>query len=93
MRYTILFHDGFTNNPIPEPPNSDNQAATLADARRMFSRWLEESGNDYQRAEGYGEAYADVVLTECWDDISYGDGYAYRLTRGPKGGVHSERFW
>jgi hypothetical protein len=91
-RYTVLTYDGLgPYSPMPEAPADDNGAKTLADARALFKRWLRDSGNDYTRAEGYGQPWADVVLTESWDGISYGDvtggDGVCRFERGTRGGI------
>ena len=91
-KYTVLTYDGIgPYGAGPESPNVDNGADTLADAVQLFRRWMRESGNDYTRAEGYGEPWCDVVLTASWDGISYGDvtggDGVMRLVRGPRGGI------
>lgn len=95
-RYAVLMHDGFPSNPWPEPPSADNTVATIAEARRLFRSWLRDSGNDYTRAEGYGAPYADVVRTDMWDGVSYGDTTGgdgvCRFGRGPRGGIVRENF-
>jgi len=34
---------------------------------------MRDGGNDCTRREGYGQPWADIVLTDNWDGISYGD--------------------
>lgn len=96
-RYTVLMYDGIgPYSPSPEPPSPHNTANTLAHARTLFRRWLRDSGNDYTRREGYSQPWADIVLTDNWDGISYGDitggDGIERLTRGPNGGIIREEF-
>lgn len=95
-KYTVLMYDGISPSFTPEPPSQDTGAATIADARRMFATWLRDSGNDYTRADGYGQPWADVVLTASWDGISYGDVTGgdgiCRLMRGPRGGIVRKNF-
>lgn len=96
-RYTVLAYDGIgPYSGSPEAPSADNGADTLADARALFARWMRETGNDYQRAEGYGQPWADVVVTERWDGISYGDvtggDGVCRFERGPRGGIVRHNF-
>jgi len=95
-RYTVLCHDGLHSNPYPEEPSADNQADTLEGARALFRRWLRDSGNDYTRAEGYGQPFADIVYTASWDGTSYGDvtggDGVERLERGPRGGIVRNSF-
>ncbi len=96
-RYTILVHDGIgPMGNMPEPPTEDNTVSTIDEARRWFTRWLRDSGNDYTRAEGYGQPFADVVHTERYDGISYGDvtggDGVCRFERGPAGGIIRSNF-
>lgn len=95
-KFTVLTHSGLGDNPYPEAPTRENTVNTLTEAREFFRAWLRASGNDYTRAEGYGEAWADIVPTSNWDGISYGDvtggDGVERLTRGPRGGVIRENF-
>lgn len=87
-KYTILFHDGVTpSNGYPEEPTDDNQAATMADARYMVSRLFHYSEPN---------AYADIVFSDAWDGISYGDitggtGIC-RFSRGVRGGLIRKNF-
>jgi hypothetical protein len=95
-KYTVLTHDGLSSNPYPEPPSRANTADTLAAARELFRTWLGNSGNDYTRADGYGQPWADIVPTSAWDGTSYGDTTGgdgiERLTRGPRGGIVRDNF-
>ncbi len=96
-KYTVLMYDGIGGGSLsPEPPAEDNQAASIAEATRMFGTWMRASGNDYQRAEGYGQPPGDVIHTASWDGISYGDVTGgtgvCRLERGPRGGVIRQDF-
>lgn len=93
MRYTVLLSDALPgHSTLPAAPSTDNGADTLADARALFRAWLAESDTDSTRAD---ELYADVVLTDAYDGISYGDitggDGICRLTRGPRGGVITQR--
>lgn len=95
-KYTVLVHDGISPAYMPEPPSRDNGADTLTGAVTLFRAWLRNSGNDFARSDGYGQPWADVVLTASWDGISYGDVTGgdgiCRLTRGPRGGTIRENF-
>lgn len=96
-KYVVLTHDGLgPYSGSPEPPGRDNTVKTLKAARNLFRRWLRDSGNDYVRAEGYGQPWADVVLAANWDGISYGDitggNGIERLERGPRGGITRSSF-
>ncbi len=92
-KYTILAHDGIGPGPMgPEAPAPDNQVDSFREAERWFRAWLRDTGNDYTRADGYGAPFADVVPTDLWDGISYGDNFLIRLERGPRGGVKRENF-
>ncbi len=96
-RYTVLTYDGIgPYGGFPEAPADHNGAHTLADAVKLFRAWMCETGNDYTRAEGYGQPWADVVLTSSWDGVSYGDitggDGVMRLERGPRGGVNRLSF-
>lgn len=90
-KYVIMFYDGLgPYNPWPDAPSTDNTCASLTDARRMFRAWLTDSGNDYRRAEGYGQPWADVYRVADWDGISYGDMMSARFTRAMRGGIVRE---
>jgi hypothetical protein len=91
-RYTVIFHDGIgPSSNEPERPCNTNQAATTVEARSMFREWLKASGNDYTRADGYDQACAEVIETDRWDGISYGDyPWAFLLKRGKRGGIVRE---
>lgn len=97
MRYTVLMNDGLGSSGAgPEGPSASNGADTLDEARNLFRVWLQDSGNDYTRADGYGQPWADVVHTDRWDGISYGDitggDGVCRFERGPRGGIVRENF-
>lgn len=98
LKYTVLPNDAFPGRGGvgPDSPDDAIQAATLEDARRSFRKWLSDSGNDYQRADGFGAPFADVVLTSSWDGISYGDiiggSGICRFERGPRGGIVREGY-
>lgn len=96
-KFVVLMHDGIgPASPMPEPPGDHNTVATLAQARKLFGLWLYATGNDYLRAEGYGQPWADVVLLSSWDGVSYGDvtggSGVCRFVRGPRGGILREGF-
>jgi hypothetical protein len=88
-KYTVIMNDGIgpsSNEPVK--PVTSNQASSIDDAKRMFREWMRKSGNDYTRADGYSQPGAEVILTENWDGISYGDHpWTCLLVRGPNGGV------
>lgn len=90
-RYVVQYEDGIGHGNTPEPPTLANTFDTLKDVRNAFGAWLKDSGNDYVRAEGYGQPSAWVHTFDSWDGISYGDGYPVALfTRGPMGGIVRE---
>lgn len=91
-RYTVIMNDGIGPGRIePEKPCNGNQANGLTEAKAMFREWLTSSGNDYYRAEGYDQPNAEIILTEHWDGISYGDyPWTCLLVRGIHGGVNVE---
>lgn len=86
--YTVLFHDGFpSGGTLPEAPGENNQTNSIAGAQDLFRTWLRDSGNDYQRGDGYGAPCAYVYVTADYDGIAYGD-YPYAAFEyGPRGGV------
>lgn len=88
-KYTVIMNDGFPGRGgLPERPWTGNQAASLAEAKRMFRVWLSDSGNDYYRAPGYAQPGAEVILTANWDGFGYGDyPWTCLLVRGVRGGV------
>jgi hypothetical protein len=87
-KYTVLMHDGIGGGAMgPEFPKNGNQANSINEARRKFRQWLTDSGNDYTRAEGYGQPCAFVYLTNDWDGISYGSEFHFGLERGVRGGI------
>lgn len=89
-KYTVLIHDGLTDNtPLgPEAPSAANTSATLKGIHQIFKNYVRD--NDTQ------DPYADVVLTANWDGVSYGDitggAGVERLTIGRRGGVVRESF-
>lgn len=86
--YTVLFNDGFPSGAtLPDAPSESNQTDSISGARDMFRDWLEASGNDYQRAEGYGAPCAYVYLTADYDGIAYGDYPTAAFEYGPRGGI------
>lgn len=87
----MQFVDGISpSSGMPEAPSASNTTNTLANVRRMFRAWLRDSGNDYTRAEGYGQPTAWVTLRVAWDGISYGDYPVALFVRGPRGGIVRE---
>jgi len=94
-QFTVLCHAPFEPGIIPEPPRPEITADNLEEARDIFRDWLERTGNDYPRTDG-SHPYADVVKTECWDEISYGDitggDGACRLYRADDGWIERESF-
>ena len=94
-QFTVLFHDAGRPNPIPEPPSTSNTVDTLDEARELFRAWLTRSGNDYPCGGG-SHPFADIVKTECWDEISYGDitggDGVCRLYRADDGWIERENF-
>lgn len=87
-RYTILTQTEFSfGGSLPEAPSDENTVQTLAEVRTWLHKWLRESGNDYTRADGYGQPSAWVYLTESYDGISYGDYPEAVFERGPRGGI------
>lgn len=80
----------------PEPPTTANTVTSLREARDMFAAWLTASGNDFTRSETYGQPWADVVLRDAWDGVSYGDitggTGVLRFERARRGGIRRERY-
>jgi len=87
--YTVLFSDGLPGGGgmLPDAPNDENQASSISAARDMFANWLRASGNDYQRAEGYGAPCAWIYRTADYDGIAYGDYPTAAFEYGPRGGI------
>lgn len=91
-KYTVIMNDGIgPGSGEPEKPRNGNQADSIEEAVRMFRSWMRDSGNDYLRAAGYDQPGAEIILTENWDGISYGDWpWTCLLVRGVRGGVKVE---
>jgi hypothetical protein len=90
-RYVVQFYDGLPGGGLlPEPPHRNNTCNTLRQAVDMFREWMRQSGNDYKRADGYGEPSATVHAFDAWDGISYGDYPLAMFTRGIRGGIVRE---
>ena len=87
-KYVVLCHDGISNGAtLPDAPTEGNTVNSLSAARDLFRKWMHESGNDYTRADGYGQASASVYPAKDYDGSAYGD-YPYAaFERGPRGGV------
>jgi hypothetical protein len=87
-QYTVLFFDGFNAGAtLPEAPSEKNTVSSIQAAGELFRRWMIDSGNDYQRADGYGAPSASVYPTADYDGIAYGDYPTAAFERGPRGGV------
>ncbi len=84
-KFTVLIYSGIPPMPLePEAPTRDNTVSSHVGAISKFRRYLEDTGHT--------QAWVDVHETTLWDGISYGDGFLFRLTRGPRGGIVKEYY-